>query len=884
MSEPAAPSGPAPGESMAILDEGSLEVLSRLPEAAAVHRGGRVVFANAAAARLLGAPDAASLVGTSSLGWLRSDLRDPVDAAVASALTSMGGGSLHDATLADGVPIRFSVCPALLDGAPAVLTFFRCVSDERRVADELAASEARYRALVDLCPEAVWVNIDGKLAFANEACARLLGATSTGEVEGKSVFDILHARYHDAIRERMHLVIHEGRRVDLLEEEVVRIDGTIVPVEITAGPVRLGDRIGLMAVARDISARKRAEASALAWRRSYEALLQTSRQLFYDWDLRAGSVTFAGNAASLLGCGESDLAGDPERWSGRIHPGDAVRYQEALAGIRAYGSGLQIEYRVQHASGAWIVVEDEGALLRDASGAPERIVGVIADVTTRHAAEMALRESEARARAILDAVPDGIVTLDESGVIESINPGAERIFGMPASEVIGHRFSQLVPALAGDAAVAAGPLGEALGRRFETQALRKDGREVPVLLALDEVSLANRRIFMALVHDLTEQKALEAQLRHAQKMEAVGRLAGGVAHDFNNLLLTVQGRTELLLAGLPEPHPMRRQVEEIQSATERATHLTRQLLAFSRRQPLRPRVVDLNALVLDLADMLRRLIGEDIELSLELEPSLGKVRADPGVLDQVVMNLVLNARDAMPEGGRVTIETSNAVGEELGQVALCVRDTGIGMDEATRARIFEPYFTTKEPGRGTGLGLSTVDGIVRQSGGEIEVESVRGKGTTFRVLLPRAEGEPEAALPEPAALRVPGGGETVLLVEDDHAARELLVEFLESRGYKVLAAASARDALRLAEQGEAVIRLLFTDLGLPDMRGTALAQQLASRLPGLRAIFVSGYTQETLGCAGMPREHIRFLHKPFRLREAEARIRDLLDEDGAGRA
>lgn len=750
----------------------------------------------------------------------------------------------------------------------------------RSVADALAASEARYRALIDLCPEAFWVNVDGRLVFANQGAASLLGAETPAEITGRSIFDVIHPRYHDAVRQRMAYVLDEGGRADLLEEEVVRLDGSTVAVEIVAGPVTYEGRAGLMAVARDISARKRAEASALAWKKSYEALLHASRQIFYDWDTRAERIRFAGNARALLGCDERELDGRPERWLQRIHPDDAGRYRSAIARLRDHGEPFRLEYRARNENGSWLVLEDEGALLRDAGENEGRVVGVLSDVTERYAAQIALRESEARAHAILDAAPDGIVTLDERGVVESLNRGAERIFGRTSAQAIGAAFSRLVPAF--QAGEGADPLETSVrctrGGR-EVAARREDGREIPVHVAVREVHLGDRRIFVALVHDLTEQKALEAQLRHAQKMEAVGLLAGGVAHDFNNLLLTVQGRADLLLSELGEAKGLRRQAQEIQAAAERAAHLTRQLLAFSRRQALRPRVLDLNALVLDLADMLRRLIGEDIELSLTLDPALGRVRVDPGVLDQVVMNLVVNARDAMPGGGRVSIETSNVERRGAARVALVVRDIGVGMDAETRARIFEPYFTTKEAGRGTGLGLSTVDGIVRQSGGEIEVESAPGKGSTFRVLLPRAEGEIEPALPASTARRTRGGGETLLLVEDDDAARELLIEFFEGCGFAVLAAASGREALRLADRRGTEIRLLFTDLGLSDMRGTDLANELLTRISGLRVVFASGYTQETIAGAKAPEGRMAFLHKPFRLREAEACVRDLLDDD-----
>lgn len=627
-------------------------------------------------------------------------------------------------------------------------------------AEALAASEERYRALLDLCPDAFWVNIDGRLAFANQAAATLLGAKSSAEIIGRSIFDVIHPRYHEAVRYRMSRVIREGWKADLLEEEVVRLDGGIVAVECVAGPITFEGYRGLMAIVRDVSARKDAEASALTWKKSYEALLHASRQLFYEWDVHGERVRFEGNARALLGCDAQELTGKPERWMERIHPDDLRGYREAITSLRDRGEALHVEYRVRHDDGSWLVVEDAGALIGDTASESERVLGVLSDVTRR--------------------------------------------------------------------------------------------------------------------------KALEAQLQHAQKMEAIGLLAGGVAHDFNNLLLTVLGRVELLLAGLGDAHELRRQAQEIQAAAERAAHLTRQLLAFSRRQPLRPRILDLNALVLALADMLRRLIGEDVELSLSLEPGLGRVRADPGVLDQVVMNLVVNARDAMPEGGRVTLETANVERDGTSHVALSVRDTGVGMDAATQARIFEPYFTTKDPGRGTGLGLSIVDGIVRQTGGEIDVESAPGEGTTFRILLPRVEGEIEAAPCDRAVPAVSRGGETLLLVEDDDAARELLVEFFESRRFEVLAAASGAEALRVAQAHGARIRLLFTDLGLSDMRGTELASQLVDQIPDLRIVFVSGYTQETLGGVKHPPGRTAFLHKPFRLREAEGLVRELLDEGARG--
>src|SRR3989449_2775141 len=388
--------------------------------------------------------------------------------------------------------------------------------------------------------------------------------------------------------------------------------------------------------------------------------------------------------------------------------------------------------------------------------------------------------------------------------------------------------------------------------------------------------------------DITERKALEMQLLQAQKMEAVGLLAGGVAHDFNNVLTAIGGYAELVREDLPGEDARRHDVEEILRATERAATLTRQLLAFSRRQVLAPRVLDLNGVVAGVDNMLRRLIGADVELRTALGPVLGAVRADPGQLDQVIMNLVVNARDAMPRGGKLTIETANAELDESyalehpsvvagPYVMLAVSDSGVGMDAATQARIFEPFFTTKEKGKGTGLGLATVYGIVKQSGGNIWLYSEPGRGTTFKIYLPPVGQPPELPPPTPAAPAKPPGTETVLLVEDDEAVRTRARKMLASHGYTVLAAPSGADARELAASHAGPIHLLVTDVVLPGMSGRELAARFQSVRPALKVLYTSGYTDEAVVHHGVLDPGIAFLQKPFTSGALARKVRETLD-------
>ena len=515
----------------------------------------------------------------------------------------------------------------------------------------------------------------------------------------------------------------------------------------------------------------------------------------------------------------------------------------------------------------------------------------LSPATVRHErAERALREANEHLAAVIQSSPLAIYTLDPTSTVLTWNRAAEALYGWQAEEAIGRPLATISQDLEDHVRLRDRVLrGEAL-RGVEVTRRRKDGTLLNVSLSVAPLHDAGGRVtgMLAIAADLTEMRQLEVQYRHAQKMEAVGRLAGGIAHDFNNLLTAIIGTTALVLEDLGLESRARLDIQEIDKAAKRAAGLTRQLLIFSRQQVLEPRALDLNALVGNLEKMLHRLIGEDIELVTKPAATLGAVRADPGQLEQAIVNLVVNARDAMPKGGRLTIETAD-VELDRGYVAahvpaqpgpyvlLAVSDTGVGMDGATKARLFEPFFTTKEPGRGTGLGLATVYGIVKQSGGYVWAYSELGHGTTFKIYLPRVSETPEAPEPTTGAPTAVRGSETVLVVEDQEEVRKLTKRVLEGRGYTVLAARDGAEALEIVGQPATQIHLMITDVVMPGMNGRELAELACAKRSDLRVLYVSGYTGEAVLQHRLLEPGVAFLQKPFTPDVLARKTREVLD-------
>ncbi|PYP00978.1 MAG: hybrid sensor histidine kinase/response regulator [Gemmatimonadetes bacterium] len=604
-----------------------------------------------------------------------------------------------------------------------------------------------------------------------------------------------------------------------------------------------------------------------------------------------GTMLFASQSIErLLGFAPAELVGRPG--FDRVHPDDLAGVQATLAEIASLpGAPLAMGLRWRHKDDSWRYI-DAVAVNRLAEPAVGAIVVNFRDQTARRQAETALRESEERYRTLVEGVRDVIFALSPEGTITSLNPAFETITGSRREDWVGRPFENLVHPE--DLPFALELLGRVVRgdlravSQFRVATAKGDYRmgEFSATPPLLEGRLIG---ILGIGRDVTERVQLEQQLRQAQKMEAVGRLAGGIAHDFNNILTAITGYADLLLEDLRPSDSRHQDVAEIRKAADRAAGLTRQLLAFSRQQVLQPSVIDVRTLVGDLEKMLGRLLGEDVELSTRLAPDTGRVKADPGQLEQVLMNLAVNARDAMPQGGKLTLETSNV---DLSEgyaadhyparpgpyVMIAVTDSGTGMSEETQAHMFEPFFTTKEKGKGTGLGLATVYGIIKQSGGFIWVYSELGHGTTFKLYLPRVDESADLSRgPAPARSPAARGSETVLLAEDEAPVRAVARQVLERHGYTVLEAPTAEAALDIAARYSGTIHLLLTDVIMPGLSGRELATRLADLRPEARVIFMSGYTDDAVTRHGVLEPGLAYLQKPFTPDTLGRKVREVLD-------
>ncbi|MBZ5698525.1 MAG: PAS domain S-box protein [Acidobacteriia bacterium] len=574
----------------------------------------------------------------------------------------------------------------------------------------------------------------------------------------------------------------------------------------------------------------------------------------------------------------------------QIHPEDRERVKEASEEARRTGVGRPMEYRFRHKDGTWRVLESTASVIRDSKGDPEKIVIVNRDVTERKRAVELLRQSETSFRSVVGDAPYGIFKANLTGKLLMVNPALEKMLGYKSQDELlaVNLASGIYRHPAEHQKINELFLRDQHFKDVEMEWKRKDGSFITVRCSgwpVKDESSVHIEVF---AEDVTERRVLERQLRMAQRMEAVGRLSGGIAHDFNNLLGVILGYIQVMKRNLVPGNPSYEYAEEIEQASQRAVSLTRQLLAFSRQQVLEPAILNLNTLVSEMEKMLPRLIGEDIQLNLVLDPAIGQVKADPGQLEQVVMNLAVNARDAMPVGGTLTIQTANVeldaafVREHQGSVPglyvmLAVTDTGTGIDPEIQAQIFEPFFTTKGRDKGTGLGLATVYGVVKQSSGYITVESEKGKGALFKIYLPRIE-LPVTTQREinqmPLTVR---GSETILLVEDAEPLRKLVHMFLRDNGYQVLTAADGTEAVHVATQNPGPIHLLLTDVVMPGINGRVLAERLAPRHPAMKVLYMSGYTDSFIAGHGVLEEGIHLLHKPITEEGLMRKVRELLD-------
>jgi len=755
----------------------------------------------------------------------------------------------------------------------------------QRSQDALKASERRYQDLVGFAPIGIYRSTpDGRFVSVNAAFTRLLGYDSP---EDMLPLDIRRDVYFDA-RERERVLAEIERRDEAAGLEVClkRRDGSPVWVRLASRAARTesGATSYFEGFVHDITERKQAEESVQKLLRAVE---QAENVIFMTDP--EGTITYVNPAfEKIYGYFREEALGKTPRML-KSDTQDNTYYERFWQRLLA-GESVREEFVNRRRDGQLVTVEASVSPVLDAQ---KRRVGFIAvqhDVTERKRSEGEIRKSEERFRKLFDSNTIGIVIADLDGRTLEANDAYLDMIGYGQEELQSGRlrWDQMTPAEYRERDHAAIEELRRTGAAtpWEKELIRKDGSRVPILIGVAMLE-ASEASCIACIVDLSALRRIEEQFRQAQKMEAVGQLAGGVAHDFNNLLTAILGYAELLAEKLKGRPREAEDLDEIRKAGERAASLTRQLLAFSRQQVFERKVLDLNRLIAEIEKMLRRLIGEDVDLVTALDPALAYVWADAGQLEQVVMNLAVNARDAMPRGGKLTIETSDVELDEAyarlhtpvrpgRYVMIAVSDTGVGMDAATRSRIFEPFFTTKEQGKGTGLGLATVYGIVKQSGGYIWAYSEPGKGTTFKVYLPPAD---QSLLPEEdrvgETLSV-RGTETVLLVEDEESVRTLSRAILESYGYRVLEAAGAEEAIETAQRYQQPIHLLLTDVIMPAMGGPDLASRIQTLRPGVRVLYMSGYTDETVFRHGYLEQGRLFLQKPFTPAALARKLRDAL--------
>ncbi len=840
-----------------------------------------------------------------------------------------------------------SIEPLEVGDEQVMLSVFRDVTDRKRAEERLRISEERYRLLFEKNPFPMWVFDKETLAFlaVNQAACRHYGY-SRDEFLSMTIKDI---RPPEDVPALLHRISEEtgGYQRSGIARRHQKKDGTLIPVEITSDPIVFDGRDARLVLANDVTARLRAEEELLKSEERFRKLFESNTIGIVIAELNGRTVEANDAYLGMLGYTREELLAGAIRWDQITPPEHHAGDRAAVEQLQRTGAATPWEKELFRKDGTRVPVLIGVAMLE---ASEESVIAYILDLSERKRAEQMHATLAAIVQFSEDAIVgyalDGIITSWNTGAEKLYGYSEREALGRPVLHLPADRAGEMAGILERisrgesvkrfetvhlrkdgmriDISLTVSAIRDAAGRVTGASSIARDiterkQAEESIQKLLRAVEQAENVIFMtdpdgqisyinpsfealygykreevlgrtpriAVQHDVTERKLLEQQFRQAQKMEAIGQLAGGVAHDFNNLLTAILGYAELLAEKLKDRPREAEDLDEIRKAGERAASLTRQLLAFSRQQVFERKVLDLNRLIAEIEKMLRRLIGEDVDLVTVLDPALAYVWADAGQLEQVVMNLAVNARDAMPRGGKLTIETSNVeLDEEYARlhtpvrpgryVMIAVSDTGVGMDAATRSRIFEPFFTTKERGKGTGLGLATVYGIVKQSGGYIWAYSEPGKGSTFKIYLPPAD---QSLLPEEDRVgETPSvrGTETVLLVEDEESVRTLSRAILESYGYRVLEAAGAEEAIETVRAYQQPIHLLLTDVIMPSMGGPDLASRIRTLRPGIKVLYMSGYTDETIFRHGHLEQGRLFLQKPFTPEALARKVREAL--------
>jgi PAS domain S-box-containing protein len=782
---------------------------------------------------------------------------------------------------------------ALRDPAGALLGF----SEISRDLTESKESGARYRGLLEAAPDAmVVVDQGGEIVLLNVQAEKQFGY-HRDELVGQQVKNIIPEGFAerliaDALRSAADALAQQiGTGIELSGR---RKDGTEFPIEIMLSPLESAEGILVTAAIRDITVRKAAEQHLAQMEGRYRGLLEAAPDAMVVVDQSGKIVLLNVQAEKQFGYHRDELVGQqvkniiPEGFAERLIADGTRSAADALA--QQIGTGIELSGRRK--DGTEFPIEIMLSPLESAEGI--LVTAAIRDISVRREADAALRRTSQLLQASqsmaqvggweVDPVGNTMFWTDETYRIHDTSPAEYTPTLASAIQFYAPESIPIITAAVQEAIVHGTPFD------LELELITAKDRRIWVHTKGTVTMDQGRTVkITGVFHDITEQRELETQLRQAQRLEVVGQLAGGIAHDFNNLLTAIRGYSELVRRNLGPKDRNRADLDQVVLASDRAVELTRQLLAFSRRQVLQPRIVDPGELVAGVAPMLRRLLGEHIELVTYAAPDLGRVKVDPSQFEQIIVNLAVNARDAMPEGGKLRIETANI---ELGigyvashpgvtpgpYVALIVSDTGSGMSDAVKTHIFEPFFTTKEPGKGTGMGLATVYGIAQQSGGSIYLYSEPGYGTSFKIYLPRVDGAAGAAASLVPTAVTPTGSETILLVEDEEAVRAYAARILSEQGYLVLEASGGAAALALVATHPGPIDLLVTDVVMPGLQGHQLGKQLSDIRPGLRVLYVSGFTESSVVDQGVVGEGIAFLPKPYTVDALGRAVRLVLDK------
>jgi two-component system cell cycle sensor histidine kinase/response regulator CckA len=736
----------------------------------------------------------------------------------------------------------------------------------------------------------VITNQDGTIQWVNPAFTVLTGY-SAQEAIGQNPRILKGGGHEEAFYKHLWQTISSGQ-VWTGQLTNRRKDGRLYPEEMTITPLRnaAGEIRQYVAIKQDITQRKADEQCLRDNEEKFRQLAENISDVFWMTSPDMQQVHYVSPAYERVwGRPAANLFAHPREWTEAIHPKDRERVFTVFGGLMAGEQSVSVEFRIARPNGDPRWVHSRGFQVRDASGKVTRLIGIVTDVTEiKHA-----RQARERLVAILESTTDLVSTADPAGHLTYLNRAGRNLLGVHNGDITTAVIRDFLPNPDSHPILTEGiPTALRQGAwSGETVLLSRSGRQFPV----SQVILAHKsadgklEFLSTIMRDITERKRFENQLIQSQKMETVGKLTGGIAHEFNSILTAIIGQSELLVAELPPGGSPAKSASEIRQAAGRAAALTQQLLAYGRKQFLKPETIDLNRLIAGLEGVLRNIVGGDVALQVLAAASLQAVEADAGQVEQVIVNMVMNARDAMPKGGNLTLETANVAFDEesVGRypelkagnyVMLAISDTGTGMSEAVKARLFEPFFTTKAVGQGTGLGLSTCYGIIKQSGGHINAYSEPGRGTTFKIYLPQVEQTVKTPVQRPVSLALPSGTETVLLVEDDPALREMAGTLLRRLGYKVWVAANGVEALTLKQQPDVGhIDLLFTDVVMPHMSGKELADRVQALNPHTRILFTSAYTENATVHQGVLEKGTSLLQKPYTPSGLANKLRKVLD-------